>query len=509
MTDNVAYAPRNGLGGCSQSQAARTAVDLVLITELSVTCANVRLMTCSDERAGCYCASDHSSSEGEGAMSVDTDNQGDNTIVMEGRNVRLAAALNELSWSCTRLAAAVNEVLGEGYIARTTVSEWLNHGRTPRGPMATVAAHVLSNARGRSTGDRRNFMAVSGDTMAATTQSYVTAGLKRLNLTRLNQNQIARTSSSKVTAAVVGWLESCITGLRKLDDQEGGGEQNRQLTYRLFHQVANWVERSDMADPPTKIRLLKAFASLSQFSGWLAFDAGQHGLSQRYNRTALHAAHSVGDRDFGAHVLGFMTYQAALRGDVRDSIELSDAAARAVEGRSVILQSLVMSRCAVAQAMAGSMHGFRSAYEKAVGNFDEAVPNAEVPSWLYWFKREDLQAQGGCGLVALTARSQKAKTVAEEAQKLLMPRINTKDVTVNRHVVLFSGQLARSYVQITEIEQALRIGRNCMARLQSVSSPRARNSIRKLGLDLTEDSAAATMPTVRIFQKELRSALAA
>jgi hypothetical protein len=64
----------------------------------------------------------------------------------------LGALLAELGWSPGSLAAAVNGVLGPGYLARSTVSDWLHHNRLPRAPLPTVVAHLISDALGREVG---------------------------------------------------------------------------------------------------------------------------------------------------------------------------------------------------------------------------------------------------------------------------------------------------------------------------------------------------------------------
>src|SRR5207248_469209 len=44
-------------------------------------------------------------------------------------------------------------------------------------------------------------------------------------------------------------------------------------------------------------------SDLTQLAGWMAFDAGQHGLAQRYFFTGLRAAHDAGYRAMEAHIL--------------------------------------------------------------------------------------------------------------------------------------------------------------------------------------------------------------
>ncbi len=64
-------------------------------------------------------------------------------------NAVLGALLGELAWSPSLLADAVNGLLGPGYVARSTVSDWLHHDRLPRGPLPTVVAHLISDTLDR------------------------------------------------------------------------------------------------------------------------------------------------------------------------------------------------------------------------------------------------------------------------------------------------------------------------------------------------------------------------
>jgi hypothetical protein len=48
----------------------------------------------------------------------------------------------------TQLVSAVNALLGDGYVSRSTVSEWLHAGRVPREPLPAIVAQLLSEASG-------------------------------------------------------------------------------------------------------------------------------------------------------------------------------------------------------------------------------------------------------------------------------------------------------------------------------------------------------------------------
>ncbi len=64
-------------------------------------------------------------------------------------NAVLGALLAELGWSPSQVANAVNGLLRPGYVARSTVSEWLHLDRVPRPPLPTMVAHLISDALGR------------------------------------------------------------------------------------------------------------------------------------------------------------------------------------------------------------------------------------------------------------------------------------------------------------------------------------------------------------------------
>ncbi|MGB6165804.1 MAG: hypothetical protein WCF33_02675 [Pseudonocardiaceae bacterium] len=64
-------------------------------------------------------------------------------------NAVLGALMGELAWSPSLLAEAVNSVLGPGFVARSTVSDWVRYDRLPRGPLPTVVAHLISDTLGR------------------------------------------------------------------------------------------------------------------------------------------------------------------------------------------------------------------------------------------------------------------------------------------------------------------------------------------------------------------------
>lgn len=476
----------------------------------------------------------------------------------ECRNLLLSETMRELNWSSSKLAAAVNSILGEGFIGRSTVSEWLTRSRVPREPLPTVVAHVLSNACGRrideaqlwpgwrsktpqwvpadaglesplsikstvaladdwllnggevTDSDRRRFMAVSGTSVTAPAWEYIDSLDYRPSASDI-RSALSSTERSaiKITPPMVSWLESTIAGFRRLDDQEGGAAHNLRLVYREFRKVAALVKDANVVDPASGARLLAAFASLSQLAGWLAFDAENQGLAQRYFRTGLEAAHSCGDRNLGAHILACMSYQTSYSGRLHDSIELANAAMEAASDAHPAVRSSVAVRFALAQAVAGNLYGFRSAIDQARSAWSEVAQAGNPPDFLYWFGEEYIDFQFGEGLQMFSfASSRDSPRILEQADQLLYRKVGPENQDMPRDALLHGAWLARSHVRAGTIERALDIVSTAPRRLKTVHSPLAVSVLKKLDRDLAEHRQARGMKRVQEFRRELQVALA-
>ncbi|HYZ07358.1 MAG TPA: hypothetical protein VE709_01950 [Pseudonocardiaceae bacterium] len=111
-----------------------------------------------------------------------------------------------------------------------------------------------------------------------------------------------------------------------------------------------------------ELRLFAALAELAQLAGWMALDAGKHGLAQRYLFTALRAAREVGYHSMAAHVLGDLAFQAASRGCPADAVPLGEASARVAATASAGMGASVQTRLAYGYAVAGRLDDFERAY---------------------------------------------------------------------------------------------------------------------------------------------------
>jgi hypothetical protein len=438
----------------------------------------------------------------------------DNTSVNSGKNVVLAELVNELGWSHARVMREVNGFLGTGYVGRSSVAEWVNNGRLPREPLPTVVAHLLSAAVGRTITvtqlwghsaresefwiaadhgqaltwdfggvlrtaddwvsnvgrtmdtDRRRFMAISGAALTAAGWGYLDTPAAEASVM-----EWAEPSAIKITPAILDVLETTISGIRRLDAVEGGNLNTLRVAHRQFCMVAEWVKSGNVVGHGTHQRLLDAWANLCHIAGWMAVDAQQHGLAQRYYFTGLQVTKTTGNKELAAHFLGALSQHASHRGMGKDATELADAAVETAKGARPIVQSLVWSRAAEAQAVMGNAYGCQAAIDK-VHDLGTAEARAVTPHWMYWFNQAAMESRSGWSTLLLAKdRARGGDRIFSAGEKLLAPHAGACSEFPRDHLVNASW-LARSYVWRGEIGQAMQVGMGCLDMLPKVNSPR-------------------------------------
>ncbi len=124
--------------------------------------------------------------------------------------------------------------------------------------------------------DRRHFLAVSGTTVLDIATRYLTGEPGRL---------AAALERGPVDNPLLAQIEQSIPLLQRLNDTHGGGAY---LPYvgAQFRAVALLLRQGGH---PARVerRLFAALAEIGQLAGWMALDAGRHGLAQRYLFTCL------------------------------------------------------------------------------------------------------------------------------------------------------------------------------------------------------------------------------
>lgn len=460
-------------------------------------------------------------------------------------NTVLAAALDELGWSPKMLARRLNREFGVGTTAESAPYHWRDKGMIPRAPLPALTSHLLSQELGRVVSvaelwqgkasdavpllaagrgfdrpwtmpdledivddwvrggllDRRRFLAISGASLTAIVSHYLdgTAG----------PGTMIATSSTGLVDPLVDQVEQNLPLLQALDDMHGGGHHLSYVSAQF--RAIGLLLREGGHPAPSRKRLLQALAEIGQLAGWMAFDAAEHGLAQRYFATALRAAHQVDDRPLCAHILADLAFQAASREHATDAIPLGEAAQRSAQYAPAAVKASVLSRLAYAYASGGEEDAFRRTADEARETVTLATGH-DAPRWMYFLTENHLECQAGYAMIQL-GRSTSPNGTTTSSKRLLGD--GTSLLETGEHAAqlggasdrraLFEGAwLALGHSIRGELEQACAVGDLAVSRLASVRSPRSVSVLKELSRDLRRRQ---RNPHVATFLPKLNSAL--
>jgi transcriptional regulator with XRE-family HTH domain len=271
--------------------------------------------------------------------------------------------------------------------------------------------------------------------------------------------------------------------LRRMDDLLGGVDLARLVDRELRATVG--LLRTVPATQ--RRRALRLVAQCAQLSGWVHADAGDLPAARRAYRVALRAAATGADRPLAAHVLGCLSHLSLAVGDPHQALLLARTARAGVaSGASGRTQALLLHRVALAAARAGERRAAHAALAAAERVADRSRPDQE-PSWLYWLDPPELTAMTGRCLAVL-GRPLRA------AQRLAVPRSGAGP----RTAALYGTWLARSYLELGEVELACRVAMRALRATVRAGSARAATGLRHLHPLLLRHR---DVPTVRGYHR--------
>jgi hypothetical protein len=440
--------------------------------------------------------------------------------VADGPNEVLTSLLEELGWSPRALARRINHVFGVGTVAETAPYHWRDSGRTPRPPLPQLAAWVLSRElgrpvtavelwKGRVSGsplvlpadldmdgpwsrastlglledwvvagllDRRHFLAVSGATILDIATRYPAGESGRL---------AAALRRGSVNNLLLDQIELSIPLLQCLNDTHGG---SAYLPYvgAQFRAVALLLRQGGH---PTQVerRLFAALTEIGQLAGWMALDAGRHGLAQRYLFTALRTAREADYHPMAAHVLADLAFQAATREYPRDAIALGQAAVRIATASPAGVRALVHNRLAHGYALAGQFDDFDRAHATGLDTLTDRDP-AEEPAWMDYLTPNHLDTRAGyalthAGTLAAAAGDHHTGTaLLRRGERLLCTGAHAlpMDHPAQRRALFEGAWLSVAVAGQGRLEQACTIGSLAVTRLDTVQSARSAQVLRLL-----------------------------
>jgi hypothetical protein len=306
-------------------------------------------------------------------------------------------------------------------------------------------------------------------------------------------------SGQRVAGELVTRLRAMAGELRQMDDIAGGGSV-LVMAQQLFAWVAGLLDRASY-DERTGRKLYIALAELGQLTGWVAHDAGQPGLGQRYHVAALRAAHSADDRPLGAHILGCMADQAARHGRSAEAVMLIKTAAVGIRGwETPRLLAELYIRKAYALAILQDGSACVAAVSKARTQVEQFESDSD-PLWLYWVSPAEIAAGAGDCLLQLGQ--------PDRAMALLEDGIAMFDESFARDQQVYLTHLADALARPgkqRDLDAAADRGLAAVHLAESLTSTRGIDCLHNLYVQLLPH---APVPAVREFLERAREVLAA
>jgi transcriptional regulator with XRE-family HTH domain len=282
------------------------------------------------------------------------------------------------------------------------------------------------------------------------------------------------------------------SNLKAIDDAHGGGVALPMAVEYLRGEVAPLLHgRYNDAVGRT---LFSATAEFTLGVGWMAYDAGKHGLAQRYMAQALRMAHAANDRAFGGRILAAMSHQALHLGDVRHGLDFACAARAGTQGGiSPTTAAMLAAMEACAHAARGDTSPCLRALMDAECAFERSNPS-EDPPWIAFDEG---------GLAGHLARSFRDLNRPREAEQFAIRSIQLCRPTHLRTRVQRYAILASAHAQQGDLDGACAVGRQALEELGRLRSKRTLDDVARL----VEVVSANTSETTDDFIKDAREVL--
>jgi len=207
--------------------------------------------------------------------------------------------------------------------------------------------------------------------------------------------------------------------LKAIDNAHGGGAALPMATTYLRGEILPLLDGG--AHDSHGQSLLEAIAEYELDLGWMAYDAGQQELAERYFTSALRRARTVGNRLLAGRILASMSHQAIHLGRLQSAIELAQAS-RNVTAHIATPRALAMEAAmeACSHAAAGDIQQSHRALDDAANAVTLITASGQPdPEWL------DFDEGGFWGHAARAYRDlgelRQAEDAAEKSVALCLP----------------------------------------------------------------------------------------
>jgi transcriptional regulator with XRE-family HTH domain len=284
------------------------------------------------------------------------------------------------------------------------------------------------------------------------------------------------------------------SSLKAIDDTHGGGVALPMAVEYLRGEVAPLLH--GRYGEAVGRALFSATAEFTLGVGWMAYDAGKHGLAQRYMAQALRTAHAANDRAFGGRILAAMSHQALHLGDVRHGLDLACAARAGTRGAVTPTTAAML---AAMEACAHAARGDASPCLRALSDAERAFERSNASEDPLWVDFDE------GGLAGHLARSFRDLNRPREAQQFAVRSIQLCRPAHLRTRVQRCAILASAHAQQGDLEGACAVGRQALEEMGRLRSKRTLDDVARLVEVVGANGSQATDDFIKDAREVLKS----
>ncbi|WP_155981451.1 helix-turn-helix domain-containing protein [Nocardia sp. BMG111209] len=347
--------------------------------------------------------------------------------------------------------------------------------------------------------DRRDFVTLA---TAAALGSRLHPELERL--AALLPDRLEPISRLHIGDSDIDAVEAISDGFRRWDLAHGGG-LCRTAALSQLQQVA--VLDDAVCTPSVRARLYVATAELASMAGWLAYDVEDHNAARRLWTYALHTAQraeeSPRSTDLMTLILLDMAHQALHLRRPKDALSFAQLAAATSTSRrhpvSQITAGYIQAVIAWCWAALGKADSTNRALAESRRRYDAASADT-TPPWAWFVTDAEIAAQQGHSLYLLSATQPR---FAEAAVTRLTVAVQGHAAEHERSRAVVLPTLAVAHFRVGDTDSAVRVGREAVSAVSTLSSRRCYARLRDL------DTVAAhhqQLPAVLELRAELAAA---
>jgi hypothetical protein len=221
-------------------------------------------------------------------------------------------------------------------------------------------------------------------------QAWATASLKWL-VRPDDEPALTGRDGHRIAAGDLPAIRATVAAFSSLDGHFGGGNGRSALIRYLHDDLLPALHGSYTEDVGRQLHSLAAEALLQV--AWMTYDAGRHGLAQRYFIQALRLAQATDDVLMAGTILDAMSHQATFLGRHREAAELARSARAGTRGIATpTLAAHFLAMEARAVAASGDAAATTRLLSETTRVFERGQ-RANDPAWITYFDDAELSAE--------------------------------------------------------------------------------------------------------------------